>query len=298
MRDPTAEDAVLRHLAQWAQQHQSVRAILLTSSRANPSTALDVFSDYDITLVVVDIHPFFEDRKWLGEFGEVLTVYRDPLKHTQGVEHFAYVAQYADGTKIDFTLWPIQLLVQLRTDAKLPDSLDIGYAILLDKDHLTHGLKRPTYEAYIPAPPTAAAYASAIEEFFSETTYVAKNLWRDHLLPAKYSLDHVMKHIYLRKMLEWRMEIDHNWRARPGAHGKGLKAQLDPAIWSALEATYVGANREENWQALFRTIDLFRKVAIEVAVQLGYAYPHDLHDRVQKYLLKVRRLDRDAKESS
>ena len=285
-------------MVQWAQQQQSVRAILLTSSRANPSVAVDVFSDYDIILVAVDIHPFFEDRTWLGEFGEVLTVYRDPLKYTHGVEHFAYVTQYADGIKIDFTLWPIQLLAQVHIDAKLPDSLDIGYAILMDKDHLTHGLKRPTYEAYIPVPPTETVYANVIEEFFSEATYVAKNLWRDHLLPAKYSLDHVMKHIYLRKMLEWRMEIDHNWRSTPGAYGKGLKTQLDPAIWSALEATYVGAGVEENWQALFRTIELFRKVAIEVSDHLGYTYPNELHDRVQKYLLRVRRLGRDEKEPS
>ncbi len=141
-------------------------------------------------------------------------------------------------------------------------------------------------------------YANVIEEFFNEATYVAKNLWRDNLLLAKYSLDHVMKHIYLRKVLEWRMEIDHNWRARPGAHGKGLKTRINPAIWSELETTYVGAGVEENWQALFWTIDLFRKVAIEVSAHLGYTYPHKLHDRVQKYLQKVRRLGRDEREGA
>ncbi len=137
MRDPTGEDAVLGHVVQWAQQQQSVRAILLTGSRANASASLDLFSDYDVILAVEHIHPFFEDRKWLGEFGKVLVVYRDPLKHTHGVEHFTYVTQYEDGTKIDFTVWPIALLSQVCTDSKLPDSLDIGYAILMDKDHLT-----------------------------------------------------------------------------------------------------------------------------------------------------------------
>ena len=49
-----------------------VRAMLLTSSRADPKAHLDLFSDYDVILVVTDIHPFFEDRTWLQDFGQVL----------------------------------------------------------------------------------------------------------------------------------------------------------------------------------------------------------------------------------
>ena len=48
---------------------------------------------------------------------------------------------------------------------------------------------------------------------------------------------------------------------------------------------------EENWNALFRTLALFRKVAVEVADHLGYAYPHDMDRRVGAYAQKVRRLE-------
>ena len=61
-----------------------------------------------------------------------------------------------------------------------------------------------------------------------------------------------------------------------------------PEIWSELESTYVGAGIEENWDALFRTLALFRKVAVEVAGQLGYAYPHDVHRRVVVHAQRVR----------
>jgi hypothetical protein len=43
----------------------------------------------------------------------------------------------------------------------------------------------------------------------------------------------------------------------------------------ALEETYVGASIQENWEAMFKTIDLFQKVAIEVGEHLGFAYPRD-----------------------
>jgi len=40
------------------------------------------------------------------------------------------------------------------------------------------------------------------------------------------------------------------------------------------------------------TFRVFRRVAVEVADALGFAYPHDLDQRVVAYLQKVRNLDR------
>jgi aminoglycoside 6-adenylyltransferase len=85
---------------------------------------------------------------------------------------------------------------------------------------------------------------------------VAKSLWRENLFPMKYSLDYIMKFQCLRKMLEWRMEIDHDWSIKPGACGKGLKKHSRLESWAELESTYVGVRTEENWDALFNwTLD-------------------------------------------
>jgi aminoglycoside 6-adenylyltransferase len=193
----TKEHKVLHRLTQWAEAQASVRAMLLTSSRTSPNAPMDLFSDYDIILVVRDIHPFFEDRTWLEYFGKVLVVYRDPIQRYYGLENFGYITQYEDGTKIDFTLWPVELMRQVTEDPELPDDLDVGYRILLDKDQPTNGPDPPTYHAYIPTPPTEAAYQNIVEEFFHEATCVAKHLWLDDLLPAKYNLDYAMKQVNL-----------------------------------------------------------------------------------------------------
>jgi len=95
-------------------------------------------------------------------------------------------------------------------------------------------------------------------------------------------------------MLEWHMEIAHGWSVKTGNLGKGLKKRIRPDIWSELERTYVGAAPEENWDALFRTIALFRSVAIEVGAALGYAYLDDLDRRATNYFQKVKDLDRQA----
>ena len=281
---------VLDRLKHWAEHHDSIRAMLLTSTRANPNAAMDVFSDYDVVLVVRDIHPLFEDRSWLHDFGDVLVTYWDPiyLAPHYGIEQFGNVIQYADGLHIDFTLWPIELLRRIKESKTLPADLDVGYMVLIDKDNLTAGMQPPTYAAYIPKRPTEEIFQKVIEDFFSDVPYVAKCLLRDELMPAKWCLDFDMKHVFLRQMLEWRVELDHDWSAPAGNLGKGLKKKMPLRIWSALEKTYVGAGISENWDALFGTISLFREVGMEVATGLGFVYPVDLDHRVTTFAQKMR----------
>jgi aminoglycoside 6-adenylyltransferase len=283
---------MIEQLIQWAAQQPLVRAMLLTSSRAIPQAPADVFSDYDVILALGDIHPFYADRTWLEAFGPVLALYRDPLIRDRGLERSAYVTQYENGLKIDFTLWPVEILQRIAADPQLPDEFDTGYGVLLDKDHLTDGLKPPTYKAYIPKPPTETEYQAVVEVFFLEAAYVAKFLWRDDLIAAKHVLDHFMKQEHLRPMLEWHLETDNQWSVKPGLYGRRLKKWLRPDLWIELEGTYTGAGLEENWEAMFKTIALFRKVAIEFGDRLGYSYPHDLDRRAIAYLQKVKNLER------
>jgi len=272
--------------------------MLLTSSRAIPNAPIDVLSDYDVILAALDIQPFYEDRTWLEDFSPVLVLYRDPLKSYYGFPKCAYITQYENGLKIDFTLWPVEILQRVAAAPQLPDEFDAGYLVLLDKDRLTDGLKPPTYAAYIPTPPTEAEYQTVVELLFHEATYVAKHLWRDDLMAAKYNLDYGMKLDNLRIMLEWRLEIDQHWSVKPGTYGRRLKKWTSPDIWAEMESTYTGAGLEANWEAMFRTIALFRKVAIEVGDRLGYLYPHDLDRRAVAYLQKVKNLDRGAESFS
>jgi aminoglycoside 6-adenylyltransferase len=248
--------------------------------------------------VVEDIRPFFEDRSWLDDFGRVLVAYWDGIEPEpdHGVEQTGNVVHYDDGLKIDFRLWPVALLRRISDAPAPPDELDAGYAVLLDKDRLAADLRPPTYMAYVPDRPDEEAYLTWVNDFFSDAPYVAKFLWRDEMLPAKWVLDQDMKHKYLRRMLEWSIERDRGWSEPTDWLGKGLKKRLPADIWEALEATYAGAGVEENWEALFRTLALFRRVAVEVTEDLGYAYPHDLDRRVTGYVRNIRDLNPGSSE--
>jgi len=293
MSNRLLEDPIIQRIIRWGLERLDVRAAILTSSLCNPSAPVDRLSDYDVIYVVTDIHPHHADDSWMEDFGHVLVVWRDPIQLDYDQERFARITQYEeDGLKIDFTFWPVELLGRIVAEPHLRPELDSGYLILLDKDGLAAGIKPPTYRAYIPRPPTEAEYLEVIEVFLHEATYMAKFLWRDDLMAAKYMLEKEMKADQLVRLLEWRMEIDHGWSVKPGVLGRGLKHLTRPDLWVDLERTYVGPGIEENWEALFATTDLMRKVAKEVGEALGYAYPEDLHQRVLRHLKWVKNFER------
>lgn len=285
-----SQEQVLMRLVQWSERRHDVRVAILTSSRAVPNAPVDLLSDYDVILAVLDVHPYFQDRTWLSDFGQVLVVYRDPLQAYYGLDKTTYVTQYEAGLKIDFTVWPVGILQRIAATRELPPEFDVGYRVLLDKEHLTAPLSAPTFKAYIPKLPSVPEYETVVELFFHEATYVAKHLWRGDLMAAKYNLDQAMKQDNLRIMLEWLLETEHGWTFKPGPYGRRLGQWLSPDVWAELEATYVGADLEANWDAMFRTIDLFRKVAKVVGDRLGYPYPSDLDRRAVSYLGSVRNL--------
>ncbi|MCA9884952.1 MAG: aminoglycoside 6-adenylyltransferase [Anaerolineae bacterium] len=284
-------DAVINMLTLWAESNDSVRAMLLTSSRAKLDASVDDLSDFDVLLIVSDITPFHTDRSWIKDFGRVLVAYWDPVQGVPEVPEFSMVGsvvQYENDYHIDFIVWPIGIIQQIVAAQNLPDGLDDGYRVLLDKDGLADSLPAPTCTAYIPKKPTEAEYLQCIEYFFSDIPYVAKCLWRDELAPAKWCLDYDMKYNFLFKMLEWWIAHQHDWAIAVGVNGRGLKKHLPQKYWAKLEATYCGADIDSNWDALFSSITFFRQVAIEVGQYLEYTYPHALDKGVTAHTERVR----------
>lgn len=284
-----SEAYVLGRVVQWATDHPLIRAVILESSRAVAQAPLDRFSDYDILLVVSDVRPFADDNAWQRFFGEPLVRFSDSVE-VLGIETRMRLVVYQDHTKIDFAIWPAELLQRIVVQQVSTDFLDWGYRVLLDKDGLAAHLPAPTRTAHIPPKPTEQQYQALVEEFWWESTYVAKNLWRDDLVFARYNLDVVMRSELLLRLLEWRIELDHGWSWKPGVVGRGLKRYLPSDLWSAFERTYTGPGIEENWEALFAMTALFRRVAIEVGQALGYSYPQELDRGVTAHLEEARQL--------
>lgn len=282
------EKHVIDKLIAWGAVHPLIRAIILTSSRTRPDGPVDLLSDYDVILVVSDVKPFAFDDAWISEYGKPMVRWNDQGEMHGQATYFRGVI-YQDYVKIDYSIWPVELLRQIEASA-LPDQLDVGYHVLLDKDQRMVGWKLPSYQAHIPTRPKEGEYQALVQEFWWGTTYVAKSLWRDDLVFAKWVLDHDLKLETMRRMLEWRIEVDQNWSVKPGVYGRGLKQLLPSDIWSAFASTYVSLDIQETWTALYLLISLFRRVASEVGNALGYPYPQQVDDQVSAYLQVLREM--------
>jgi len=293
---PRDSDSGINAIVQWGMGQPLVRVILLTSTRAIPNAPMDALSDYDVILIVQELDPFVTNRVWLNDFGEVLVVYWDAVNPDPiyGIEQTGNVTQYADGLKIDFTLWPVSLFKKIKSAPRLEAELDAGYRVLLDKDQLTAGLPPPSGFAYIPKRPSEAMFQTLVNDFWTDAPYVAKCLWRDELLPAKWCLDFDMKYNYLVPLLEWWIECEQDWSLPTGANGKGLKKHISKGLWQQLERTFSAARLQENWQALYDTLALFRQVALQVGERLGFEYPLELDQRVTAYVQRIQQMDSPA----
>lgn len=285
-------DPIIQKLIDWAEARPSVRAAILTSTRAATGKPTDEFSDYDVILIVEDVHEYLEDS-WLGDCGNMLTVYRDPVRKEFGFDRFTRVTQYEDGLKIDFSVCSTGWLSHLAQQPGLPDELDVGYRVLLDKNGLAKGLPPFTLTAYIPQPPSEEAYQTCVMDFFSNSSYVAKHICRGDIVTLM-AMQNQMKYERLRHMLEWKLGIESGWTVPDGAYGRNLDKRLDPITRVELLAAYAGPGKAENWEALFRTIDLFERVAQEVAGELNFMYPADIAKRTIAYLERVKIRDVDS----
>ncbi|MCP4754648.1 MAG: aminoglycoside 6-adenylyltransferase [Proteobacteria bacterium] len=270
----TSED-VVKHFKDWAQSNDLVRAAVLTSSRVKPDANVDDLSDYDIEMVVADLQPFQRDDGWLEDFGPIMVRWPNKPRSTGRDSFVTRLVLFKDFVRIDF-----QITDQSEIE---PGTYDDGYRILIDKDNLTSCLNQPTYQDHIVKKPAREEFETLVNEFWWAATYVPKYLWRDELPFAKYMLDNVIRYDYLHKVLEWTIGLQRDWSVNTGIHGKSFKKFLDVETWAELESTYTGAKTEDNWEAFFKTIDLFRRLATFLAHRLNFSYPVELDKEVTDY---------------
>jgi len=285
-----SEREMLGLILNTARCDERVRAVIMNGSRLNPDAPKDFFQDYDVVYVVTEKESFLADPAWIKIFGELMILQMpdemsDPPD--EGQDYYAYLMQFADGNRIDLSLFPLSKLEQLEQD-----SLTLT---LLDKDGILPKFPPPNLLGYLPKPPTAKAFFDCTNEFWWVSPYVAKGLWRRELVYAKPMLDDYVRE-QLMKMLDWYVGMRTGFQKSPGKMGKYLEKYLEPELWDLLLRTYSDADYDHTWDALLAMGELFRHIAIPVAEHFGLAYPFGDDERVSAHLRHVRTLPRDAKE--
>jgi len=269
-----SEGEVLDALGAWARASDDIRAVRITGSRADPARSADELSDYDIEVFARDRAAFVADESWVSAFGEILVRWpRHPAATLDG-PWVTQLVLYQDGVRIDFQI----------TDAP-PDrtpSLGGAYRTLVDKD----GAFGPQIQEdpFALRPPDETAFLDRVNAFWWDIVYVPKALCRDELNLAKGMLEGTIRFDKLRPLIEWYIGTTNGWDARTGLSGRWFKRHLPRDLWRRYELTFAGADLDDNWRALYATIDVMRTIATAVADALSFPYPKETDARVTAYI--------------
>src|SRR5512139_482712 len=113
------EQQILDLIRETARSDDRIRAVIMNGSRANPNAPADIFQDYDIVYIVTDVASFKRDPIWIARFGELMIMQTPDDMGEQPPaddDSYAYLMQFADGNRIDLTLYPLAKLNQLGKD--------------------------------------------------------------------------------------------------------------------------------------------------------------------------------------
>lgn len=131
-----------------------------------------------------------------------------------------------------------------------------------------------------------------MNDFWWDTTYVAKCLVREELFYAKFMSENNIRTDYLIPLIEWHIASQHHWNITTNKYGRLFSKYLTPVMWEKVEQTFSGKAINENWNALFAMADLVTEIGTELSEKLGYKYPKKLETAIRKYLTEMRAVKR------
>ena len=258
----TNEQDVLSKLERWGTQNDNVRAMILTSSRVSKSSKPDKLSDYDVELIVKDLHLFNSDD-WLDYFGQTLVKWPlMPRNAGFAPGSLTRLVVFKDFPRVDFQI----------IDNQHFDSTDYnnGYKIIIDKDNIESKIVHPTLKKYIVTKPTEREFYETVDGFYWDLPYIAKSLRRGETAFARYMLLSAIRYESFERMLSWYVGLSNNWSINYGVHGRNLEKLMDIDFENEINSISATSEKKEIWQATLSMVDIFDRMSQEVGTQLGY----------------------------
>ncbi len=282
--DDWAEDTIIKRVVKWAGDHDQIRVAILTGSRVGLGQ-VDEFSDYDVAVYGHTFEPFLHSNGWIREIGDYW-VYQKERFDADEFEIPSRLIVLEGGARVDLSFHPLVLLRRY-LERGLPDGLDGGYRILLDKDGITNNLPAPSYRAYRVGPPTKDAFLQTVYDFWFEIIGLAKYLKRQDLYFAKTIQLHYVNDLVLRTIV-WRTQANHAWERSTHSLGKRMDLWVDDEIKREIPKMFSGYDVEESWLSLFAVAEFYSRLSRGVAEALGFPYPQAVEDNVMAYVRGLR----------
>jgi aminoglycoside 6-adenylyltransferase len=262
-----------QRLITWAHTQPAIQAVIVVGSRARSVHPADEWSDLDLVIFTSDAALYLRDGVWLNTFGTVLAA----ISHSFGQHDREWIALYADSAKLDAAFLPIDPMttptLQSMLDAfPYPNVLQRGVRVLVDKTGTSIALRLPQVDTA--RLPDQAEFTAILNRMWLDSVKAAKFIRRNDLWRARQVCDGDLQQ-HLLTLLEWQAVAQSDQRDI-WYDGRFMAEWADRAALAALPDTCAAFDRADLARALWASLDLFRKLAKEVAQRLKLMYPDEV----------------------
>jgi aminoglycoside 6-adenylyltransferase len=265
-------EGLLQRIVSWTEADGGLQACLLLGSRARSDRPADQWSDTDLIVVLDDPDAFLSDPSWPARFGTVAVTFLEETMLSLRERRVLY----ADGTDLDVVPMTRERMLEHLDNPHALLALGRGHRTLVDKigifgdlaDRIAAAEAAATSALQAPQP---AEFANLVNDFWYHAVWTARKLRRGELWVARSCLDGHMKRLLLR-VIEWRAD-------RTGARsdhwfdGRFLEHWAEPSTLAELGNSFAHYDPADVSRALAATMDLFRRLATDLAVRLELPYP-------------------------
>ncbi|MGL5910324.1 MAG: aminoglycoside 6-adenylyltransferase [Phycicoccus sp.] len=196
-----------------------------------------------------------------------------------GLERRVLFEGYLD---VDFSVVERDEFVRMLTQGTSPEVSDVlarGFRVILDKDGLERAMVAGTFTRSGVPTPTEDEYRSLCDDVLYHALWAAKKLRRGELWAARSCVDEYLER-RLVQMATWHAVTGRGRHHDTWYEGRFLESWADRRLVTQLSDAFAHYTEADVRRALVATLDLFRWVARETAVNLGYRYPDTADERV------------------
>lgn len=277
------EEEMFSLILGFAKANNSIKAVLLNGSRANPNAKKDKFMDFDIVYVVDRTEPFIKNKDFISYFGKIL-IMQEPdnpnlfVPEYPNEEKYTYLIQFTDGNRIDLTFATTEFAQKICKE-------DSQTVVLLDKMNSFNNVLPPSDKSYFIKKPTENEFLACCNEFWWLSTYIAKGLWRNQIV---YALEIFNQDVHpeFMKMIRWFVGINNDFKVSSGKYDKYFEKLLPSEMYQKLLKTYPSANVQEIWESFKIMCNLFDESAKEISNILNFKYNAKESQNVLNYIFK------------
>lgn len=271
-------DNELKRLIDFVNKNDNIRGMVLQGSYVNSNAPIDIFSDLDPLFYCNDVTEFTESDEWKKHFGFVISYFSDEWEMQDNLKGYTRLTIYSDGFKMDFGFQDIKL-------AKYANNMEL-YKVYVDKDNIIPTPEVTDDSKFYVQKPTNEEFHAELRDFFFDSSYVVKTIYRNEIIFNQYMMG--ILHKKINNLLKWYVGCKHDFKVNVGSVNRYINQYLSKEEIQMLKDTYCSSDPDEVYASLIAAFDFVRYLGTYIAGKLNYIYPLQHDEDMLNYCKRVK----------